>query len=275
MIEPNTGIPATPPESQLIQVAFAYPLNYPFVLQNALSQAQIFQWLPVGIELGLGLSNNSVVMQSLKPYDTTASLGYVTTLAMAYIPKGFVDSLQLAIRTSVSEIYNTKNPSVNTLMSYINPAIGIQVGSTIGAGTTAADGGAPASSPPNVVDAGGIFNTASQSTSSGIKGSTAGIVVGVAGAAAAYGAGMFFIARRYKRRQQVHRRSSSIVNASEMRQAGSALTGGVFMSGGRLSPVPSPPYLSEARNSHGSGQSSARTAQISAPMMAENSLGWN
>jgi len=108
---------------------------------------------------------------------------------------------------------------------------------------------------------------------------TVAIVLGASGAAAAYGVAMFFIARRYKKKKQSHRRSSSIMSNSEMRQSGSPatlLTGAnQFMSGGRSSPEYG---TNNDRNSRGSGRSagnSARTQQISAPMMAENSLGWN
>ncbi|CAM6002787.1 unnamed protein product [Sphagnum balticum] len=90
------------------------------------------------------------------------------------------------------------------------------------------------------------------------------------GGSAVYGVAMFLIARRYKKRKQAHRRSSSLTGG-EMRQTGSpALMGGAYMSGGHTSP-------GHDRNSRGSGRTgnSARTAQISAPMMAENSLGWN
>jgi len=231
----------------------------------------------MGISMGLGIPNSSVVMKQLTPYDTTTTLNYVTTLAMVYIPKDFVTKLQLAVRTSVSGIYNTDNDSVNTLMNYINPAIGITVGSQM-AGGSSSSGSAASASSSAVTANGGVFNTQSQSTSPGTKATTAGIVVGVAGAAAAYGAGMFFIARRYKKRKQAHRRSNSVMNPSDMRQTVSGLTGGAFMHGGRQSPSGSiPAYSSSGRNSHGSGGTgqSARTAQISAPMMAENSLGWN
>jgi hypothetical protein len=96
-----------------------------------------------------------------------------------------------------------------------------------------------------------------------------------------YGAAMFIVARRYKRKRQ-HRRASSMGSsqASEMRytDAGSpAMMGGALMSrefssyGGAAAPG--------GRNSHGSGRSgmggSVRTAAISAPVAAENSLGWN
>jgi hypothetical protein len=75
----------------------------------------------------------------------------------------------------------------------------------------------------------------------------------------AYGAAMILVARRFKKKRQSHRRSSSV-------QTG----GDGWMSG---------PYNPEnSRASQGSGDTSGRsvrTQQISAPVMSENSLGWN
>jgi len=195
---------------------------------------------------------------------------------LAYVPTSWVSTLALDLHLPASAIYNNVDPSVNTLMSYINPAIPITYGSTLsGAAVSGTGSGSQATSTSNGNS--GVFNTNAQNTSSSVKATTAGVAVAAVGAAAAYGAAMFFIARRYKKRKQAHRRSSSLTNPSEMRQSGSpALLGGAnaFMSGGRTTPGTG----GHDRNSRGSGRSngnSARTQQISAPMMAENSLGWN
>jgi len=157
-------------------------------------------------------------------------------------------------------------------MNYINPAIPITPGSDI-AGQATATGSGSAASSSAASGNNGVFNTDSQNTSTTVSGTTAGIAMAAIGGSAAYGAAMFLIARRYKKRKQNHRRSSSLINPAEMRTAGSpALMGGAYMSGGRTSSNPG-----QDRNSRGSGRTgnSARTQQISAPMMAENSLGWN
>lgn len=160
-------------------------------------------------------------------------------------------------------------------MNYIDPSIPLTPGLGLPGSDSTGTGAAPTTEPNT-----GILNTAPQQkqTNSAMK-STAGIATGVVGAAAAYGAAMFFIARRYKKRRQSHRRSSSTFGGPEMVQAGSpALVGGSpvnpFMSGGRDSPSESGPDRS-SRGSGSSGSNSARTQQISGPMMAENSLGWN
>jgi len=262
----------------MIQVGFGFPLNYEFVVDNPYSSAQIFQFLPQGISDGLGLRNDQVTMHSLIPMNTAAFVGYTTTLALAYIPSNMVSTLGLDLHIPSSELYNNADASINTIMNYINPAIPLTPGDTLAG--SAASGTGSASQPTSSSSNGnsGVFSTNAQNTSSSVKATTAGVAVGAVGAAAAYGAAMFFIARRYKKRKQAHRRSSSLINPSEMRQSGSpALLGGAnaYMSGGRTTPGTS---AGNDRNSRGSGRSngnSARTQQISAPMMAENSLGWN
>lgn len=274
VISPSTGTPDAPADSTLIQLGFLYALNYDFVVSNTMSSAQIFTYLPEGIATGLGLDLDQITMHSLVPYDTRKQLGFVTTLAYAYIPTSMVNTLQLAVKTPVSEIYNNPSGSVNTLMNYINPAIPILAGSTLAGSAASGTGAASAATSTTAVN-NGVFDPSTQNTSASVKGATAGIALGAVGGAAAYGVAMFFIARRYKKRKQAHRRSNSVINPAEMMQSGSpALTGGVMMSGGRQSPD----YNRDSRGSRGSGRSngnSARTAQISAPMMAENSLGWN
>jgi hypothetical protein len=249
-------------------------LNYEFVVAHPLSSAQIFQFLPEGIASGLGLQSSQIVMHSLIPMNTADTLGYFTTLALAYMPTNMVSTLGLDLHIPASAIYNNPDASVNTIMNYINPAIPLTPGSTLSGSdaTGTGTGIQPTSTSSNGNS--GVFNTASQNTTSSVKATTAGVAVAAVGGAAAYGAAMFFIARRYKRRKQAHRRSSSVINPSEMRQSGSpALFGGAnaFMSGGRTTPGTG----GNDRNSRGSNGNSARTQQISAPMMAENSLGWN
>jgi hypothetical protein len=250
-------------------------LNYDFVVGHPLSSAQIFQYLPIGIADGLGLQTDQIVMKSLIPLDTTQQLGFITTLAQVYIPSNMVSTLGLDLHIPTAAIYNNADQSVNTLVNYINPAIPLQGGSILG--SSDASGTGSGSSATSTSSSGGnnnVFDPSSGgTTSSKVSGTTAGIAVAAVAGSALYGVAMFLVARRYKRRKTSHRRSSSVMNPSEMRHSGSpALMGGAgaFMSGGRTTP-------GNDRNSRGSGRTgnSARTAQISAPMMAENSLGWN
>jgi hypothetical protein len=183
------------------------------------------------------------------------------------------NTLALDLHIPTSLLYTNDDTSVSTLMGYLNVAVPLTPGSTLGNGATGTGSGAAATSSTASGNNNAVFNTPNQNTSAKTSGTAAGIVAAGLGVAAAYGAVMFLVARRYKKRRLSHRRSSSVLNSAEMRQSGSpALLGGAgaFMSGGRTTP-------GHDRNSRGSGRTgnSARTQQISAPMMAENSLGWN
>jgi hypothetical protein len=270
----NPNSSATPPEGMSpVQLGFVFQLNYPFVVSNPLSSAQIFLYLPQGVAGGLQLDPDHFILHCLYPLDTTARMGFVTTAAMAYIPSNMIDTLRLNLGTPSSPLYNNADVTVNTLTSYLNPAIPLIPGQ--GAGDGSSTGTGTGSAPTNTAGGNnGVFNTDSQNTSPGVKGTTAGIAMGCVGAASAYGAAMFLLARRYKKRKQAHRRTSSVASHSEMRQSTSpgVMSSDIFMSGGRMSPG----GTTIDRNSRGSGGgNSGRTQQISAPMMAENSLGWN
>lgn len=222
-------------------------------------------------------------MYSIKPYDTIRKYGYITSQAMVYYPTEGISQLADDIGYPTTALYNNGNPLVRNLTSEINSAIGIMPGDTLaddgdstgGSGDNSSDDGAPNNDPFDTQGPG-------EQTTSAQQGMTAGIAVGAASVAGAYGAAMFIIARRYKRKKQRHQRSSSINSPSEMRQAGSpALMGGALLSRDFTS-NPAGGYGGvggNTRDSQGSGRSgmnnSARTANISAPVAAENSLGWN
>ncbi|KAL8911713.1 MAG: hypothetical protein Q9171_003166 [Xanthocarpia ochracea] len=105
----------------LIQIGFRYELNYPFAANNVAYQQQIFQYIPQGLAFGLDLSVEQVMMQSLRPYDTTRDLGYIKTLTLAYIPYNKVDQLQLQLSSPTSKLYNNPDPTVKQLFSFVNP----------------------------------------------------------------------------------------------------------------------------------------------------------
>jgi hypothetical protein len=251
-------------------------LNWVWVAEHPTTAAQIFTFVPVALWEGMDLKQTQVKMDSLLPYDTSQTLGWVKTRVLFHFPTHLLGSLQLAINTPVSSIYTNPDDYVFKIMSYVDPSVPLFPGGTLSGGD--ASGTGSVASPTGKTDSNNdIFDPDQKSATPAVQSTTAAIAVGAIGAAAAYGVAMFFIARRYKRKKQGHRRSSSVMSSSEMRQSGSpALLGGAnqFMSGGRISPGES----SGDRNSRGSGRSngnSARTQQISAPMMAENSLGWN
>ncbi|MCJ1303337.1 hypothetical protein MMC08_006145, partial [Hypocenomyce scalaris] len=173
-------------------------------------------------------------MQTLQPYDTSESLNYITTLAMAYIPSDMVDNLSLDLHTPPSKLYNNPDGSTNTLMSMINPSVPIMAGSAIGDTSSSGTGSAAASSSAAIVQDGSPLG-AGAGNSSPVKGTSVGIGVGVVAGAAAYGAAMFFVARRYRKRRQGHQRSPSLMHSPSMRSHGDMMGGAAaaLMSGGR------------------------------------------
>lgn len=261
-------------------------MNYEFVVGNSKAAAQIFEYLPTAVRNTGDFPAEKVILKKLVPLDTVGTLGYWTTIALMTYPSNMIDQLRLDVRTPNSPLYNEGSEIVTNLTAQINAAIDIIYGLGLNDdGTTASGAGSPAATSSGGAQSDPFGNTSSGDGTSkpGQSGTTAGIALGVIGVAGAYGAAMFIIARRYKRKRQAHRRASSITDPSEMRSAAGSPH---FMGGALLSrEFSSYGGVAGGRNSHGtqgtqgSGRSgannSARTAYISGPMSAENSLGWN
>lgn len=234
-------------------------------------------------------------MNGLMPYDTTKSLNYITTLAQAYIPGDLVNTLQMDLHTQVSRAYDNPNEAVRMLMTMINPTIPILPGANM---DTPGQGGPKSYGPGS--DSDGEDDSANDGTPIGgdsgssqkIKGTSVGIGVGAVAGAAVYAAAMVYVARRYRNKRKSHKRASSVGTHGEMteRSPGTpgTLTGGMggyFVSGanGRGSGTTRGSGIRGSgsggrgsRNSAGSSNNrSVRDQGISAPVMAENSLGWN
>lgn len=274
VITPEGGVPREPANSTLIQIGFTYALNYPFVVSNTISVAQIFNYFPQGIAHGLEITDNKVTMHTLKPYDTTKELGYVTTLALAFVPTDLVTKLELALHTPAGKLYSPPDDSTRQLMSLINPTFPLTANQPP-PGSNPGMGGSGSGSNEAGAD-GSLFGGAPQNKT--VSGKTIGIGLAVAAGAAAYGAAMFFVARRYRQRKQRHQRVSSVTDNDHAMPHGALMTG-ALMSGGQNTPtyggIMTPGDGRDSRGSGRSGGTSARNQQISAPMMAENSLGWN
>lgn len=262
-----------PEGSVQIQIGFDYAMNYNHVAKNPIAAAQIFKYLPVALSFAGGFKMDKVMVSMLVPYDTREKWGYVTTIAKVYYPKALVDTLKMDLLQPNSDLYNNANHLVNDLTADINPNIDIY-GNIVEGDDGNNDNG-------NNNDDGGSNNDAIDSGDSGDssakkQATTAGIAVGAVGLSVMYGAAMFIVARRYKRKRQAHRRSNSLSGSeasSEMQYAGN---GSPAMMGGALLSQDGTNYGGAGgRDSHGSGNNSARTANISAPVATENSLGWN
>ena len=274
VILPDNPNKPAPEGTVAIQIGFLFPLNYEFVAKNTVAAAQIFKYLPQALSTAGGFSEDQVVVTKLVPYDTRGKWGYVTTLAKLYYPEALLDTLQMDLWAPNSKIYNSGNIIAEDLTAVINPKIDIfgnieEEGPNKG-GDEDGDGG----SGGDAFDSGDSGNSSSSQ-----KATTAGIAVGAVGLSAMYGAAMFIVARRYKRKRQAHRRASSITGSDASSDMQYAPNGSPALMGGALLSQDYSNYGAAARESQGSGRTggngSARTANISAPVATENSLGWN
>ncbi|KMU75208.1 hypothetical protein CISG_04156 [Coccidioides immitis RMSCC 3703] len=268
VISPPPNEDKTPPNSVVVNLGFNGSLSYDFVVDHSGATTQIFYFLPMGVAYALEIPNESVKVGALRPYDTVARLGYTTTVASVYIPSDLIQSLALQLRTPSSRLYNNPDPSVRTIMAMLDPTIPLT-------GVLSGGNGSPSNPGQNNPDQpGGDDGGNSQDTGPGpggsggnynVRATSVGIGLGVVGGASLYGAAMFFVARRYRRRRRLMNEESFLTDGLG---GPAGREGEPFMSGAR-----SDGYGSSQRNS--GGGTSARTQTISPPMMAENSLGWN
>jgi hypothetical protein len=261
-----------PADSFLGQVCFKWQLNYNFVSQNDAGR-QIFHFLPMAIASALNISTEDVQNIGLKPLDTTKDSGFITTTAVFAIPKDLSNRLQAQLRNPADAFWRNSDPTVNELTALINTACPLPAGRLPGDSPAPNQPGAPGSTTTDGAGDGGV-NGNDIGKSQPINKSSAGIAAGAIAGAIAYGAAMFFVARRYRNKRIAHQRSSSVPSTGSRMTYGSIPGGAAaWMHGarnGRITPA--------SRGSQGSSSSqgrSVRTQQISAPVMAENSLGWN
>lgn len=269
-------MPEQPLNHTLCRFGFKHELNYKFVVDNPVSVAQVFEYLPKGLAYGLNLDTSDVIMHTLQPYDTAKKLGWITTLAFAFVPSDLVNQLELDRHTPNSRLFQNPETPVRQMMDLLDPSIpmiastddltGDSNGETGTGGTWSGGSNGDVSSDNG--DAAPMGSTSSNTT---VSGRTIGLSVGIVAGAAAYGAAMFLVARRYRQRRAGRHGRSNSINRSV--SPGSNPASGLMTSGGA---VMHGAARFDHRGSRGSGgRASARTAQISAPMMAENSLGWN
>jgi hypothetical protein len=275
LIQPPGGMPEPPANATRIQLGFAYGLNYPYVVNEPQSASQIFHYLPRGIAYGLGIPDHQVVMHALTPYDTSASLNYIMTLAEAYVPTQMVNQLEMSLHMPLSDCYSNPEPPVRTLMNMLDPTIPILPGPDMGGTSSSAFWNPAATGTSSTSDGAPIGGDSGSSNK--VRGTSVGIGVGAVCGAAVYGAAMVYVARRYRKKKQGHQRASSVPTAGEMSQTGGM--GGFFMSGanGRGSGRGSGSGSGGRGSRTSAGSSNGRSVReqgISAPIMAENSLGW-
>jgi hypothetical protein len=251
----------------LVQFGFNKALSWETVATSANWADQIYYYTPIGVAYALNDATSEIVNYWLGSYDTKATLGYDTTLIKFFIPADQLDTLNALRLLPSSDLYkqpNTPNDaptydqeSIVNLFSMLNtdiPLVAQQPAGTTPSSTSSTTGSGNTTGGND--DSGSNPGDGSAGTSNNVRASSVGIGVGAAAGAAAYAGVMFYVARRYRKRKQLHARSPSVTTASMSEVGGASM------------------FAQGARISHNSGRS-GRTAMISAPVMSENSLGWN
>lgn len=288
IVPPNSddGNKPAPKGTIPIQIGFLFQLNYNFVSTNADAAAQIFNYLPPALAGVAGISADKVPVTKLVPFDTRRDLGYITTLAKVNWPESQLDALKNALWEPSSALYNNEQGIVRSLTAIINPKIpllatGDDNGSSGNGGVSGTGAGGSSSG------GGDPFNSSGDSSSndnSKQKATTIGIAVGSLGIGVMYGAAMFIVARRYKRKRSLRRANAANDAASAEMQytdnGSPALMGGALVSAqntsyGGVSSHSGPVISSQTSTGGRSNPSAARSAGISHPVATENSLGWS
>lgn len=281
-----------------MQIGFDYSLNYPFVVANPLSAAQIFQYLPPGLSYGLDIDNNNngnVSVKNLEPYQSNK--GYIVTVALCYVPSDLVSNLAALLHTPTSRLYNNPDSSVETLVSLIDPSIPLIPGGDTSGTSSGGSGGSGSGSGSGDGDANptgghnsfpsaqpfsgeaGSLDQGIPSTPPKVSGKTVGIAVGAVAGAIAYGGVIFLVSKKYRQKRQLElpgRESPLTVGSLGGRENGvyyDDMSTSDRSSGLRSDPSGSR-SLTSSRRHVGIDSILPIGQQISQPVMSENSLGW-
>lgn len=209
-IAPASGITAPSAGQTLVQIGFLESLNYPFVVSNAMTTAQIFAYLPRAIGFALGTDPKTIVSNSLRPYQMS---GYSATVAYIMVPTSDLPQLEARWSDASSTLYNQEDASLESLVLVIDRSIPLLIGgstrSTASTSTTKSTGSTNTGAP----NSGSLADTgSSDSSATGSAKKIAGIGLGAAVATGAYASAMFFLARRYRKRKIRNRRRSGTLS---------------------------------------------------------------
>jgi hypothetical protein len=254
-IIPSDEATKAPSDWILLQLGFDRHLPWPFVATTPLSCSQIFNYTPQAIENALPTHSvkDNPVMFALQPYYNWQTAGYNATLAIFYFPRDKVNTLRGLKVNPKSALYNQTNKNIKSLMAMVDPTIPLEFSGNypIGDSNSTAHGGGTGSG-RNGGPVSGNINSDGSASNFKINTSSIGVGIGAVAGAGAYGAGMFWVARHYRKRKQFHQRSGSAEN--HMGQGNSV----------------------SARRAHSQvSRGHGRSQKISAPTMVENSLGWD
>lgn len=283
---------------ELITIGFKQALNYAFIVENSLSSAQIFEYLPQVLCFPFPeIDESAVIVKKLVPYSST-QVDYIITVAEVYFNQSYVDLLQNEILDLTSKIYNnsdateksmallidSKIPVTNLLESLDNPQ---QQNSNSNNGNEPNGGGDPAVDSLGSIDSAAITASTIPSDRSRNHKYIAGVVVGcVAGVGIYLGVIIFFLKRRIRNaaEQDVPDTSFSSMSDESLDSAGAPYTREKLEYSSSVGDI----GLPDAENSNTQSSSFLQmfgftkpkedqprfVPEISAPINVKSSLGW-
>lgn len=263
----------------MITVGFKESLNYPFVVKNSLSSAQIFEYLPAALEGPFGFIESNISVLQLVPF-TSSTVDYIITVAEVYFPSQNVSKLQELVLDPTSDLYTNKDKTVSGFSKLIDSSIPLTgLLETLASSTQSSDGDtetvaqeqglSPNSGSMEYSNA--DVNAVTTKTQKGtIAGITIGSVVGGTVYIALLVVGVrFFIVRR---RIKLNSTQNSVLPVSANVSVDS-FSEVAYGAGVRLPSTPSVATRSSPMESQMS-QVDSYIPRISKPVAAQNSLGW-
>ncbi|AMD22358.1 HGR019Cp [Eremothecium sinecaudum] len=310
---PDVISPPTEPvlegDFTLITIGFKEPLNYPFVVNEPIASAQIFNFLPAVLSFPFNGEVSTAPVVQLAPLKSKRH--YLVTVAEVYFPTDKVNELQKLIADCDSVLYKSYDDTGRSFASLIDPLIPLTgIISQLNVNTPRYTGISGDSHDSQVHD--GAMEARGKTTGNGQRLSEpaiTGIVIAAVGAVIAYIA-FIVVASRYvlkKKREGCLLDDHSDLSSNSGNYLGQAApsapsapsalssTPGLFgvyeekyatspsngnRHGGRASMTPSMKvsnWLNYEDNHKPALQNLAngKTKMISAPIASENSLGWD
>lgn len=275
---PRAIAPATaqevPSDYTLITVGLKQSLNYPFVVKNSISSAQIFEYLPSVLVGPFGFANSNVTVVQLVPF-TSSTVDYIITVAEVYFPSEDISYLQNLILNGSSTLYSNYDETVREFATLIDSSIPLtgllnQLDESANGSSGSSSGGSQV-----LANSGSMEYSASQvvdKTGKSQKLKIAGITIGSILGACVYIALMVVGVRLFivRRRIQLTIAQNSILPTSSNASVDSFQV--AYGAGVRL---PSSSSFGGSNDGAQMSQVDNYVPRISKPVAAQNSLGWS
>lgn len=241
---------ALPDDYELITIGFKKALNYVFIVENSISSAQIFEYLPGVLAFPFAeLDSSDITVKQLVPY-SSSDVDYTITVAEVYFKKNLVSALQAQITTSGSSVYENTEASEKSLASLIDSRIPL-TGLVDSSSSSSSSSGSGSSG--TVAGLGSMDENANTSGKKLTKSTKlVGIIAGSSVAVGAYASIVVAIYWRRKRKQAIEDESDTDEESGPYRDS--------YSSSGQIK-----------MESEGSSQ---YIPSISGPMNVKSSLGW-